>query len=63
MKVFPIRIDENTREKLQKLADKKKVGVTTYAREVLENHVLKTDKNGKEYIINIDNQFAYETIT
>ncbi len=25
-----------------------------------ENHVLKTDKNGKEYIINIDNQFAYE---
>jgi len=28
--------------------------------QIKENHVLKTDKNGKEYIINIDNQFAYE---
>ena len=28
-----------------------------------ENHVVKTDKKGKEYIINIDNQFAYEIIT
>ena len=38
---FPIRIEKDTREKLQKLADKNKVGVTTYAREVLEKHVEK----------------------
>ena len=38
---LPIRIEQDTREKLQKLADKKKVGVTTYAREVLEKHVEK----------------------
>lgn len=27
--------------------------------EMTEKHVIKTDKNGKEYIINTDNQFAY----